>query len=402
MNALLLRHPGRLTIAAFALLASACSSERGEATNETIDTSQRPDAQDGTGSASSPRFYIETVARGLVTPWAMAFAPDGRIFITERLGRIRIVDDGVLAEEPWATVAVKEDGEAGLMGIAISPDFARTRHVFIVGAFRDGEDDLVNRVVRFTEKNGKGIEPTVILDSIPAEKYHAGDAIAFGPDGMLYIATGDARDPGNAQDEQSLAGKVLRLEADGGVPHDNPVRGSLVYATGLRNPQGIAWEPWTQQLFAIDHGPSGFPNERLRRNHDELNAIRAGGNYGWPEVSGAEEDPRYIAPMIDWTPGIAPAGLAVYTGEDFPEWRGHLFVGALRGMQLRRVAVARGSDGSSGWRVVDEQVIAHGLGRIRAVGMGPDGYLYFATSNRDGRGTPGEADDCLLRLAPVR
>ena len=399
MNAFPPGQLSRLTLPALvtlALVTTACSSERGEAANELADS-----AQAGTGSSSS-LVSIETVASGLVTPWALAFAPDGRIFITERPGRIRIVDEGVLAEEPWATVPVKEEGEAGLMGIAISPDFARTRHVFVVGAFRSGDDDLVNRVMRFTEKDGKGTEPTVILDSIPAEKYHAGDAIAFGPDGMLYIATGDARDPGDAQDGKSLAGKILRMEPDGRVPHDNPVRGSLVYATGLRNPQGIAWEPWTKQIFAIDHGPSGFPNERLRRNHDELNAIRPGGNYGWPEVSGADDDSRFIAPMLDWTPGIAPAGLAVYTGEDFPAWRGHLFVGALRGLQLRRVAVARGSDGSSGWRVVDEQVVAKGLGRIRAVGMGPDGFLYFATSNRDGRGTPAEGDDRLLRLAPAR
>ena len=398
MNAFPLRHSFRLMIAAFALMATGCSSERGDA-NEPVDSPQRAGAQTGPERSTSPRFSIETVASGLVTPWALAFAPDGRIFVTERLGRIRIVRQGVLAEEPWATVAVKEDGEAGLMGIAISPDFDRTRHVFVVGAFRSGDDELVNRVVRFTEKNGKGTEPTVIIDSIPGEKYHAGDAIAFGPDGMLYVATGDAREPGDAQDNESLAGKILRYEPDGRIPHDNPVRGSAVYASGLRNPQGIAWEPWTKQLFAIDHGPSGFPNERLRRNHDELNAIRAGGNYGWPTVAGEDDDSRYVAPMLDWTPGIAPAGLAVYTGEDFPEWRGHLFVGALRGMQLRRVAVARGSDGTSGWRVVDEQVIAHGLGRIRAVGMGPDGFLYFATSNRDGRGTPAEADDRLLRLA---
>jgi glucose/arabinose dehydrogenase len=376
-----------------------CSTERGAAADEAGATTGA--ATKATPEDPSPRFTIETVASGLVTPWALAFAPDGRIFVTERLGRIRIVRHGALVEEPWATVAVKEDGEAGLMGIALSPDFARTRHVFVVGAFRGEDDELVNRVIRYTERDGKGVEPTVIVDSIPGEKYHAGDAIAFGPDGMLYVATGDAREPGDAQDHESLAGKILRYEPDGRVPHDNPVRGSPVYASGLRNPQGIAWEPWTKQLFAIDHGPSGFPNERLRRNHDELNAIRAGGNYGWPTVAGEDDDSRYVAPMLDWTPGIAPAGLAVYTGEDFPEWRGHLFVGALRGMQLRRVAVARGSDGTSGWRVVDEQVIAHGLGRIRAVGMGPDGFLYFATSNRDGRGAPGEGDDRLMRLAPT-
>lgn len=395
MNALLHLHRAGLSLAGLALLAG-CSGNPEAAADAKGDTAGRASA-----TGSTPRFTIETVASGLVTPWAMAFAPDGRIFLTERQGRIRIVDKGVLVDEPWATVPVRQVGEAGLMGIAISPDFERTHHVFVVGSFRSGGDELINRVMRYTERGGKGTEPTVIVDSIPAAKFHAGDAIAFGPDGMLYIATGDAREPATAQDAKSLAGKILRYEPDGRVPHDNPVRGSPVYASGLRNPQGIAWEPWTKQLFAIDHGPSGFPSERLRRNNDELNAIRPGGNYGWPEVAGADDDPRFVAPMIDWTPAIAPAGLAVYTGEHFREWRGHLFVGALRGMQLRRVAVARGSDGSSGWRVIEQEVIAHGLGRIRAVGMGLDGYLYFATSNRDGRGNPAEVDDRLFRLAPA-
>lgn len=385
-----------------ALLATGCSADREAGTQQAGNGVGQASASNASPGDAPPRFMIETVATGLVAPWALAFPSDGRVFITERPGRIRVVYHDSLIAEPWATLDVVADGESGLMGIAIAPDFDRTRHVYVVGTFRTGDDEFVNRVVRFTDRKGKGIEPTVIIDSIPAAKYHAGDAIAFGPDGMLYIGTGDARSPGSAQEDESLAGKVLRYGPDGRIPHDNPVRGSAVFASGLRNPQGLAWEPWTKQLFAIDHGPSGFPNERLRRNHDELNAIRAGGNYGWPVVSGSDDDSRFVAPMLDWTPGIAPAGLAVYTGGDFPAWRGHLFIGALRGMHLRRVAVARGSDGTSGWRVVDEQVMVHGLGRIRAVGMGNDGLLYFTTSNRDGRGAAAATDDRLMRLAPAR
>lgn len=405
MIALPLPRIPRCLAAFIAAAAFGCAEADGDREGRATAPGDTPEgtARAGTESdAEDPPFVIETVASGLATPWAMAFAPDGRIFVTERAGRIRVIYRDTLLPEPWATLDVVADGETGLMGIAVAPDFATSRHVYVVGTFRTPDREFVNRVVRLTDRNGKGVEPTIIIDSIPAAKYHAGDAIAFGPDRKLYVATGDAREPGTAQEEESLAGKILRYEADGRIPGDNPDRGSPVWASGLRNPQGIAWEPWTKQLFAVDHGPSGFPSERLRRHHDEVNAIRAGGNYGWPEVAGAEDDDRYVAPMLDWTPAIAPAGLAVYTGEDFPAWRGNLFVGALRGAQLRRVAVARGSEGSSGWRVLDEQVMVHGLGRIRAVGMGRDGYLYFATSNHDGRGKPAAEDDRLMRLVPVR
>ena len=378
----------------------ACSPD-GDGTTDSPRRAAGAETAATTAVRDTTRFMVHTVATGLDTPWDLAFAPDGRIFVTERPGRIRTVHHGRLAAEPWATLEVAAEDESGLMGIAVSPDFERNRHVYVVATFRTPSGDLVNRVIRFTDRDGKGSDPTVIVDSIPAANYHAGDAIAFGSDGMLYVATGDARDPGSAQDPESRAGKILRYDASGRIPADNPDRESPVWALGLRNPQGLAWEPWTNQLFAIDHGPSGLPSERLRRHHDELNAIRAGGNYGWPNVAGQAEDPRFVAPMFDWTPGIAPAGLAVYTGKDFPSWRGHLFVGALRGAHLRRVAVARGSGGSSGWRVTDEQVMVKGLGRIRAVQMGRDGYLYFTTSNRDGRGTAAPADDRLLRLMPV-
>jgi glucose/arabinose dehydrogenase len=239
----------------------------------------------------------------------------------------------------------------------------------------------------------------VILDSIPAAVFHAGDAIAFGPDGMLYVATGDAREPRSAQDMRSLAGKILRLRPDGGIPDDNPTRGSPVYARGVRNAQGLAWDLNTGQAFASDHGPSGFPNEYFRRDGDELNAVSPGANLGWPSRSGMSSASRFTSPLVEWSrPGIAPAGVAVYSGPYEP-WAGSIFVAALKGEQLRRVVVAADSSGRRGWRAVgDEPMFVKTFGRLRAVAMAPDGMIYFTTSNRDGRGAPREGDDHIVRL----
>jgi len=349
------------------------------------------------GDTAAPSFTVETVAGGLTVPWGLAFAPDGRIFVTERLGSIRIIRDGALQPEPWATLEVAATGEAGLMGIAVAPDFERSRAVYVVATFSTG-DGLVNRVIRFTERDGRGQDPVVVLDRIPSARFHAGDAIAFGPDGMLYIATGDAMTPSRAHDMKSLGGKILRLTPGGGVPADNPFPGSPVFAYGLRNTQGIAWDRETGQLFATDHGPSGFPNERFRRNHDELNAIVPGGDHGWPSDAGNNSSKKSVQPLSDWDPGIAPSGLAMYIGTDFPRWRGSLFVGALRGAHLRRVSVELDT---TGWLATSEEIVVQGMGRIRAVVMGPDGYLYFTTSNQDGRGNPAPNDDRVLRIVPA-
>ena len=373
-----------------AVLATACRQDSGDDASESMPVR----------SESADSIAVDTVATGLEVPWALAFAPDGRIFVTERAGRVRVIENGRLRAEPWATIGVRAVGEAGLMGIAIAPDFAQSHAVYVVGTF-GSEDALVNRVLRLTDRAGRGVDQQVVLDNIPAAQFHAGDAIAFGPDGALYVATGDARNPGHAQDASSLAGKILRLTTTGAAPADNPQRGSLVFARGLRNGQGLAWNA-EGQLFATEHGPSGFPNERFRRNNDELNAIRAGGNYGWPSVAGMDGNNRFIAPLAAWSPSIAPSGLAVYRGEEFPAWKGALFIGALRGEQLRRVAVATDPRAPSGWRAVSQTAMFAGqYGRIRAVAFGPDGRLYFTTSNRDGRGSAHASDDMVLRLRPA-
>ncbi|HSJ64174.1 MAG TPA: PQQ-dependent sugar dehydrogenase [Gemmatimonadaceae bacterium] len=346
-------------------------------------------------------FVVETIARGLEVPWGLALAADGRLFVTERPGRLRVIVDDSLRTEPWATLPVREEGEAGLMGVATAPDFATSGHVYVVGTFADG-GALVNRVIRFTERDGRGADPTVIIDGIPAARFHAGDAIAFGRDGMLYVATGDARDPGNAEDLGSLAGKILRYRPDGGIPADNPVPGSPVWASGLRNPQGLAWDPESGQLFATDHGPSGFPNERFRTGNDELNAIVPGGDYGWPSIAGTGGGASRIDPVVVWDPAIAPSGLAVYSSDAIPGWRGSLFVAALSGRSLRRVSVSPASGTEAGWRASAQERLLEGYGRLRSVLAAPDGALYVGTSNRDGRGSPTPDDDRILRLSARR
>ena len=350
--------------------------------------------------AAGPVPGVDTVASGLDVPWAIAFAPDGRIFVSERAGRLRVIENGTLRADPWATLPVAARGEAGLMGIALAPDFATSRALYAVATF-ERDDALVNRVLRLIDENDRAGSPTVVLDDIPAAVFHAGDAIAFGPDGMLYVATGDAREPGTAQDTTSLAGKVLRMRPDGTIPDDNPTPRSFLYARGVRNMQGLTWDARTGDAFGTDHGPSGFPNERFRQGRDELNAIPRGGNLGWPSAAGRSSDRRFTPPLVDWSdPGIAPAGLAAYTGPHAP-WTGSMFVAALKGEQLRRVTLERDSTAPPRWRAVaDQPLFVKQFGRLRAVAMGPDGLVYFTTSNRDGRGSPRPGDDHLLRLRP--
>lgn len=353
-------------------------------------------------AAPTPGVRLDTVASGLRVPWDLAFAPDGRIFVTERPGHIRVIRDGALQAGPWATLEVERRSEMGLMGIALSPDFARTGHVFVAGAFATAGERAEVRVVRLTERGGLGVEPLVILRGIPATRYHAGAALRFGPDGMLYLTTGDATRPGLSQDTSSLAGKVLRLAPDGGVPADNPVPGSYVYARGVRNPQGLAWHPRTSHLFAPDHGPTGLPREWLRRGRDELNVILPGRSYGWPDAAGDQGGREHVRPLVEWTPAIAPGAVAFYTGGEFP-WAGNAFVAALRGKQLLRIVLQPAPGSGTAWRAVAaEPLFAGALGRIRAVAMGPDGHLYLTTSNRDGRGEPSAADDLVLRIVRAR
>jgi glucose/arabinose dehydrogenase len=335
---------------------------------------------------------VDTFASNLVVPWAIAFAPDGRLFVTERPGRIRVVRDGVLEVSPWAVLSVRAIGEGGLMGLALHPQFEQQPWVYVCYTFNDGGPTR-NRIVRLREEDGRAGEEQVVLDRFPGANIHDGCRLKFGPDGKLYATTGDAFNRSLAQELSSLAGKILRLNPDGSVPDDNPFGpASLIYSYGHRNAQGIAFHPHSGELFATEHGPSG---EVGLGDYDEVNIIVAGGNYGWPLVVGAPGLDEFVDPLLTYPEdAVPPAGLTFYAADLIPEWTGNLFFTSLGAKHLQRVVLGR-----------DHEVLAierlFQFGRLRDVIQGPDGALYVSTSNRDGRGTPAPEDDRILRIVPA-
>ncbi len=346
---------------------------------------------DGQAALRQPAVRVETVAGGLDTPWSLAFTSSDRILVTERPGRLRVIEGGLLRPEPLHIFdEVSETGEEGLMSLALHPQYAENRWLYVALAY-PAAGNLWVKVVRFTDAGSRLSDPTVILDRIPAAKYHAGCAIAFGPDGKLYVTTGDATDRALAQDLRSLAGKILRLNDDGSIPSDNPF-GTAVWSYGHRNGQGIAWHPVTGALYASEHGPSVFDGPA---GGDEVNLIERGKNYGWPLVSHEKRREGTEAPLLTFTPAEAPASLMAYSGRAYPAWQGNLFFGALRGEGLMRLELDLVDPGQL---VRAEKLDLVRYGRIRFVGESPDGSIYFTTSNRDGRGTPAAEDDRVMRI----
>ncbi len=345
--------------------------------------------------------------QNLEVPWSLVFLPDGRALVSERPGRIRLIRDGVLQEEPYAVLAAVEGGkgligfilelavggEGGLMGLALHPDFPEEPYLYAMHTYR-GPDGVKNRVIRLEDRGDHGRFDKVIIENIPGGLNHNGGRIAFGPDGMLYVTTGETFEAQLAADLNSLGGKILRLTPEGKVPEDNPFPDSPVYSFGHRNPQGLAWHPETGHLFASEHGPSG---EFGLRAHDEINVIRPGGNYGWPNVVGAPGLKPYADPLVVWKEtAVPPAGMAFYDGD--------LFVAVLGRGALIRISLAQLGPRYRVERI--ERWFAQAphetrLGRIRDVVAAPDGRLYFLTSNRDGRGSPRPGDDKIYRLEPI-
>jgi glucose/arabinose dehydrogenase len=332
------------------------------------------------------RFSVETVVANLDVPWSMAFAPDGRLFVTERGGRVRILNLATSASElALAVDGLFAQGEAGLLGLALDPVFEQNHWVYLYYTAALTGGGAVNRVVRYREVNGRLLERVVLLDNIPGAVIHDGGRLRFGPDRLLYVTTGDANASSLAQDLASLAGKILRLNGDGTAPRDNPFD-SPIFSYGHRNPQGLDWHPASGELWASEHGPTG---------NDEINLIRPGANYGWPRIDGAATLPGMEAPAIFYNPAVAPSGASYYRGQRIPGFTNDLFVGTLRGMHLLRLR-------TQGGRVVaHEALFDDRYGRIRDVVSGPDGYLYVCTNNRDGRGSPVSGDDRILRLVPA-
>ena len=361
---------------------------------------QAPARRDAAETQSSPQansqFKVEKVVGGLEVPWSIVWAPDGRMIFTERPGRVRVFENGALRPQPLFVVPdVEPSGESGLMGVALHPQFATNRFIYLSYAYSSGGARV--RVVRYREAPEGLVDRKVIIEDIPAAQFHAGCRIRFGPDGKLYITTGDATRRELAQRLDSLAGKTLRLNDDGTVPQDNPFVGqkdarSEIWTLGHRNAQGLDFQPGSNLMFQTEHGPSNFDGPP---GGDEVNIVEKGRNYGWPTIHHKETRAGLESPLLEYTPACAPASGAFYRGSALPQFKGNFFFGCLRGERLIRVVL-------DGRRVVSQEDLIKDYGRIRDVAEGPDGFLYFSTSNRDGRGKPASDDDRIMRLAPVK
>lgn len=341
------------------------------------------------------RFRLITVSRGLEHPWGLAFLPDGAMLVTERPGRLRLIRDGILDPTPVpGTPEVYASGQGGLLDVALHPDFATNRWVYLsyAGRGRDGAGTEVARG-RFVDGRLEGLERIFAVARKSGGGRHFGSRLVFGTDGTLYITAGERGDSERAQDPRDAAGSVIRITDSGAIPPDNPFLGRgdalpEIFSLGHRNPQGLARHPDTGRIWAVEHGPRGG---------DELNLLRPGANYGWPVITHGKSyagfkigegpaKPGMEQPVAYWVPSISPSGLTFYTGDAFPRWRGSLFLGALSGEMLVRLELDRE-------KVVHEERLLEGLEtRIRDVRQGPDGRLYLLTD---------EADGALLRLDPL-
>ena len=310
------------------------------------------------------RVQVQVVVTNLDVPWSMAFAPDGRLFVTERPGRVRIVNIAAGTSELALTLDdTFAQGEAGALGLALDPDFAASRSVYVYYTARAGSG-AVNRVARYREVGSRLGERVVLLDGIPANTIHDGGRIRFGPDGLLYISTGDASSMPLAQSLGSPAGKILRLNRDGTTPGGNPF-GSPVYSYGHRNPQGFDWHPASGELWASEHGATG---------NDEINVIRAGANYGWPTIQAGATMAGMVTPITFFSDAIAPSGASFARGRAVPQFENDLFVATLRGLHLLRLRI---DPAASGRIVGQERLLDQRYGRIRDVISGPDGFVYL-------------------------
>jgi glucose/arabinose dehydrogenase len=340
-------------------------------------------------------FRPVVVAAGLEHPWSMAFLPDGRVLVTERPGRLRLIVNGRLQAAPVSGVPkVVASGQGGLLDVVLHPDYADNGWIYLSFAAPSprGAHTAVARA-RLDGNRLVDLKTIFRANNVAGGRVHFGSRLAFGGDGKLYVTVGERGDSDRAQDLDSHNGTTVRLNDDGTVPGDNPflnTAGALpeTYSYGHRNPQGMARHPVSGDIWLNEHGPQGG---------DEINIVRAGVNYGWPvitygrsyagfSIGEGSKKPGMAQPILHWTPSIAPSGMAFYTGDKFPAWRGNLFVGSLKFRHLVRLEL-------DGERVVSQERLLEGaFGRVRDVRQGPDGLLYLLTDENEG---------ALIRLEPA-
>ena len=320
----------------------------------------------------------EILVTNLDKPWAIAFA-DERIFVSEKSGKIHVVTPSGKLDAPLISLQTPEIFGGGLLGITTHPDFENNHYLYAYYTYEENEN-LWNKVIRITEENSKAVEVITILDKIPGSAFSNGGVIKFGPDGKLYVGTGSVSDYSDEpQNLDSLAGKILRLNDDGTIPSDNPFEKSYVFTLGHRNPTGLAWNS-QGQMYATDSGPT---------KNDEINLIKAGSNYGWPEVQCFSKIVNLVNPLECFDPGLEPGGIIFYSGDKF-DIDNQMILATQKATNLFKVQI--NDDG------VNLDRILSGVGRIRDVGQGPDGYVYIITTNTDGKAFPAPDDDKLLRI----
>lgn len=364
-------------------------------------------AQAPSFKSSQHDYRVTTVVEGLMNPWSMAWLPNGDMLVTERAGRLRLVRKGKLVESPVAGVpAVVARGQGGLMEVALHPSFATNQYVYLTYSKPVGDSGAATTAVargRWKDDALVDVQDIFVAQTRGAPG-HFGSRLAFDKDGYLFITVGDRQAPptGNleahpAQDFSNHHGSILRLHDDGRVPGDNPFVGKdgmrpELWTKGHRNPQALLVHPVTGDVWATEHGPQGG---------DELNLIKKGANYGWPVIGfgvnyrtgsaihvGTTRD-GMESPVHVWVPSIGVSGITYYAGDKFPGWKGSVFAGGLAGEQLARFSI----DGQKAELI---EVLARRQGRIRDVRQGPDGFIYLAIDNREGKPTP------IVRLEPVR
>jgi glucose/arabinose dehydrogenase len=363
-------------------------------------TAARPDGRTVRIADGKQSFRIESVTTGLETPWALAFLPDHRLLVTERPGRLRIIEAGKLLPEPVEGIpSVWERQDGGLFDVAIHPQYSRTGWIYLSYSEPGPNETSMTAIVRGRIKGNRWSDQQFLFHAPPelytASNIHYGSRLLFDPQGHLFFSIGERGSMDDAQDLSKPTGKIHRVNDDGTIPPDNPFvgrQGALpsIWSYGHRNPQGLAIDPATGRIWETEHGPKGG---------DELNLIEPGHNYGWPVItSGIQAGVTKTSqsgmeqPVIAWTPTFAPSGMTFYSGDRYPAWRGSLFVCGLASQQLRRIEVR-------GDKVTRQEVVLDQVGRVRDIAVGPDGYLYLALQQPGERlfdSTPGS----IVRLVP--
>jgi len=328
-------------------------------------------------NSNSESDFVTILAENLDKPRAIAVSND-RIFVTEKDGTIKVIQNNTLLESPLATLRGADVFDGGLLGIALHPNFSTNHYMYVFLTYEE-DDNLWNKILRITESENKLQNAETILDKIPGSSFTNGGFMKFGPDEKLYVGTGTVSDASHLpQDLDSLSGKILRLNDDGTIPDDNPFPNSHVYSLGHRNPQGMTWDD-DGNLFVAEFGPE---------KNDEINLIQAGKNYGWPEEQ-CSGDKDFEDALLCYDPSIEPGGILFYSGDSL-DFESSFIMASMRAANLYQLDFEEG--------LSSQKSILSGIGRVRDVVQGPDGSLYVITSNTDGKGFPDSMDDKLLRI----